>query len=147
MITAADSQSKTSVQRMSRQAGMTLLEILVVLAIIGGVMAVLIPNITGNLEKSKIRSTQLAMGQLTQALTLYNNDCGTYPKSLDGLMQADADCGASWGPDPYLKKPIKDGWNRDFVYESDGSTFTMRSLGKDGRDGGEGANRDINNED
>lgn len=131
--------------RWSRQAGLTLLEILVVLAIIGAVMAVLIPNITGNLSRSQVRTTKLAMGQVTQALTLYYNDCGSYPKALDGLLQSDGEC-SSWGPDPYLKKEVKDAWNNSFVYDSDGSTFTLKSLGKDRREGGDGANADITSE-
>jgi general secretion pathway protein G len=125
---------------------MTLVEIMIVLAIIGALMAVLLPNIQRNLNKSKINETKLAMNQTINALNLYYTDCGKYPKSLEGLVKADADC-PNWGPEPYVKKAPKDAWKNDFVYEVDGSSFSIKSLGADGREGGDSYNKDITQDD
>jgi len=127
-------------------AGMTLMEILIVLAIIGTLMAFLIPQITSRLDKAKVGETKIAIGQVVNALNLYYTDCGKYPASLDGLMKADPDC-SNWGPEPYIKKTPKDAWNRDFIYSIEGANYTIKSLGKDGREGGDGYDKDITNDD
>lgn len=131
---------------LSNQLGMTLIEILIVLAIIGSLMAVLIPNVTSRLDKSRVSETKIAMGQVNNALNLYYTDCGKFPKSLDGLIKADADC-SNWGPEPYLKKMPKDAWKHDFSYEIEGNNYTVKSLGSDGREGGDGYAKDISSED
>ena len=136
--------STTKVLRNSR--GMTLMEILIVLAIIGTLMAVLIPQIAGKMDKAKIGETKIALGQMVNALNLYYTDCGKYPNSIEGLIKADAEC-TNWGPEPYLKKAPKDAWNRAFAYTIEGGKYTIKSLGKDGREGGEGYDKDISNED
>lgn len=126
--------------------GMTLVEILIVLAIIGTLMAVLLPNVVGQLNKSRQKNTRIAMTQVSNALNLYYTDCGKFPATLDGLTKADADCG-NWGPEPYLKKEIKDAWNNSIIFEKSGSSYTLKSLGADGREGGDGYNKDISSED
>lgn len=124
--------------------GMTLVEIMIVLAIIGGLMAVLLPNITGQMDKARVKETQIEMSRIIDGLNRFNIDCGTFPKSLEGLVQAPGDECANWGPDPYLKKMPKDAWGRDYIYEYDGSNnYTLKSLGKDGREGGSGNEKDI----
>jgi general secretion pathway protein G len=133
-------------QSLRNSRGMTLMEILIVLAIIGTLMAFLIPQITGRLDKAKVGETKIAIGQVVNALNLYYTDCGKYPSSLDGLTKADPEC-SNWGPEPYLKKAPKDAWNRDLVYSVDGASYTVKSLGKDGREGGDGYDKEISNED
>ena len=112
---------------------MTLIEILIVLAIIGTLMAVLIPQVTSRLNKSRIGQTKIAIGQVVNALNLFYTDCGKYPKSLEFLSKADPECN-NWGPDAYLKKIPKDGWNRDFTYEVEGSNYVIKSPGYDGKE-------------
>ncbi len=136
------SEKHPAVKTILNSAGMTLLEILVVLGIIGAVIAVLVPQVMGNLEKSKVKNTRLAMAQVTSALALYYGDCGSYPKSLEGLLKPDGDCPQA-DAEGYLKKEVKDAWNNSFSYESEGSKYTLKSLGKDRRDGGDGYNKDI----
>lgn len=125
--------------------GMTLIEILIVMAIIGTLMAVLLPQVMNRLGKSQVNSTKLAMGQVIQALNLYYSDCGKYPASLEGLITAD-DC-SNWGPTPYLKKEIKDTWNTSFQYAVEGGNFTLKSFGRDKREGGDGLDKDITQDD
>ena len=126
--------------------GMTLMEILIVMAIIGTLMAFLIPSVISRLDKAKVGETKIAIGQAINALNLYYTDCGKYPASMDGLLKADPDC-SNWGPEPYLKKAPKDAWNRDLIYSVEGSNYTLKSLGKDGREGGDGFDKDLTQED
>lgn len=135
-----------NLNRPVKQAGMTLIEILIVLAIIASMMAFLVPGVTRQLDKAKVQETKIQIGQLMNALNLYYTDCGKFPNSLEGLVQADPEC-SNWGPEPYLKKAPKDSWNREFVYSLDGNQYTIISLGADGREGGDGYAKDINSED
>jgi general secretion pathway protein G len=128
------------------ERGMTLIEILIVLAIIASIMAFLVPGVTRQLDKSKVQETKIQIGQIMNALNLYYTDCGKFPSSLDGLIKPDADC-SNWGPEPYLKKAPKDAWNRPFQYSLDGNQYTIRSLGSDGREGGDGYAKDISSDD
>ena len=131
--------------RISNNRGMTLLEILIVLGIIGALMAVLGPGIMERFQKAKVNQTKVSMGIVINALNTYYTDCGKYPQTIEGLTKQDSGC-SNWGPDPYIKKVPKDGWEKDFIYEGNGSTFVLRSLGKDGKEGGEGSGKDISSE-
>ncbi len=132
--------------RLISQKGMTLVEILIVLAIIGALMSVLIPGVVKQLDKSRVANSKIAMGQIGNALNLYYADCGKYPKSLEGLSKADADC-SNWGPEAYMRKVPQDAWRHDFIYELDGNNYVIKSLGSDGREGGDGYAKDITSED
>ncbi|MFP5519209.1 MAG: type II secretion system major pseudopilin GspG [Bdellovibrionia bacterium] len=127
--------------------GMTLIEIMIVLAILGGIAALLLPRFTGSLDKAKVREAKIQIGQVISALSMYYTDCGKYPQSLEGLSQQDANC-ANWGPEAYAKdKQLKDPWGNPFAYEVTGSDFVIKSLGKDGAEGGSGYDADISSED
>lgn len=127
--------------------GMTLIEIMIVLAIIGGISAILLPRITGQRDKAKVGEAKIQMGQIVSALSMYYNDCGKNPSSLEGLVKPDANC-SNWGPEPYrTEKGIRDPWGNPFEYESSGSDYSLRSLGRDGKEGGDGYNKDITLED
>lgn len=117
----------------SSELGMTLLEIMIVLAIIGSLMAFLIPQVTSRLNKSKIGQTKIAIGQLVQSLNNFQIDCGKFPTSLEMLSKPDPEC-QNWGPDPYMKKIPKDAWGRDFTYEVSGTNFTIKSPGYNGKE-------------
>lgn len=126
--------------------GMTLIEIMIVLAIIGGISALLLPRITGQRDKAKVSEARIQMGQIVSALSMYYNDCGKYPQTLEGLVKADPNC-SNWGPEPYVRKEIKDPWGHDFEYEVNGAEYSLRCLGRDGREGGSGYDADISLED
>lgn len=126
--------------------GMTLVEIMIVLAIIGSLMAVLLPNIQSNMQKSKVKESKLIMNNVINALNLYATDCGKYPKALENLITAPADC-TNWGPEAYMKKAPQDSWKHDFIYELEGNNFNLKSLGADGREGGDKYDKDITQED
>jgi len=131
--------------KLNNSRGMTLVEILIVLAIVGSIMAVVGGKVMTSFQKSKVKQTGIIMSQLSSALNIYYSDCSKMPQSLKALIESpgDEEC-ADWGPEPYVKKDLlKDAWNTDFIYESDGSTFKLKSLGKDKREGGSKFDKDI----
>jgi general secretion pathway protein G len=122
--------------------GMTLLEIMIVLAILGGLIAVLATNVMSRFKKANVEQTKIQMSQIENALNMYYTDCGSYPDSLDELVDGSSNC-SNWGPDPYMKEVPRDKWGSPFVYERDGSNFFLMSLGEDRREGGEGLAKDL----
>ncbi|MGZ5279702.1 MAG: type II secretion system major pseudopilin GspG [Pseudobdellovibrionaceae bacterium] len=133
-------------QKLKNSRGMTLLEIMIVLAILGSLMAVLLPQFMGAQDKSKVKETGIIMSQLVTSLNMYYTDCGKYPESLDGLVKADAAC-ANWGPEAYRKNVPTDPWGTPFAYSVEGGSFIIKSLGKDKKEGGDGYAKDISSED
>ena len=120
--------SKLSQIQRRNQAGMTLMEIMIVLAIIGGLMGLLIPNIVNALNRAHLKETKLAMSTIIQAVNGYQLDCQKLPATLEALTKAD-DC-QNWGPDPYLKKVPRDGWGGEFTYEVTNGTPIVKTTYK-----------------
>ncbi len=133
-------------KRVRNALGMTLLEIMIVLAILGSLMAILLPKLVGQQDKAKVKETKIIISQVITALNMYYTDCGKFPASLEGLTAADSSC-TNWGPEAYMKKTPKDSWDNEFQYTVEGSNFILKSLGSDKREGGEGYAGDISSED
>jgi general secretion pathway protein G len=130
------------------QRGMTLIEILVVLVLIGIVLGIVGGNFIGRGEKAKADAAKIEIGQIGQALDLYKLEIGRYPSSSEGLQAlVAAPAGASNWNGPYWKKAQipKDPWGNEYRYTSPGQKgdYDIVSLGADGKEGGEGANKDI----
>jgi general secretion pathway protein G len=132
---------------LKNKKGMTLIEIMIVLAILGGLMTVLATQVTKSLGKSKVKEAVISMGELSKAIEMFYTDCGYYPKELGNLISEDSEC-SSWGPEPYVRNEsrLKDPWKTEFVYEATGSSYVIRSLGADKREGGSGNDKDINSD-
>ncbi len=127
-------------------SGYTLTEMLVVVAIIGLIAAVVVPQTIGQLGKTQSRAAKLQMQSVAAAVELYAGDIGHPPTAEEGLKALiNAPPGADNWTGPYLRKPeqINDPWSRPFIYSVDGSSFTLQTLGADGRPGGVGGDRDI----
>lgn len=139
------SNLKKSINIVSSKKGMTLIEIVIVVAILATLGSVLISQVRKQLDKAKFNEAKLRMGQIASAIDMYYTDCGKYPADLNGLLQKD-DC-SNWGPESYLKnkKDLLDPWNTEFQYAISGSSYEIRSTGADRREGGEGYNKDISN--
>lgn len=130
-------------KKIKNNRGMTLIEILIVMGIIGGLLATIGVNIMSGMQKSKQKQTKIVLSNVAQALQSYYADCNKMPASINGLAEATDDC-SNWGPEPYLKKSkLKDAWGNELVYEPSGSNFTLKSLGKDGKEGGSKFDKDI----
>lgn len=122
--------------------GFTLIEILVVMAIIGMLAVMVAPNIFRQ-QAGAMRDAAISqISTLETALDTYRLDVGEYPDELDGLMTNDSGR-AAWNG-PYLRREVpRDPWGNDYVYESDGRSFTVISYGADGERGGEDDDADI----
>jgi general secretion pathway protein G len=133
-----------------RVSGMTLIEILVVLVLIGVVMGVVGGNFIGRGEKAKADAAKIEMGQIGQALDLYKLEVGRYPTSQEGLQALiSAPAGVTNWNGPYWKRSTvpKDPWGNDYKYAAPGQRgpYDILSWGADGKEGGEGVNADIAN--
>ncbi len=128
--------------RTSKQSGFTLIEILVVMAIIGMLAIMVAPNIFNQQAGAQRDAALSQISSLETALDAYRLDVGEYPDSLEGLVENDSGR-ASWNG-PYLRREVpQDPWGNDYIYEADGRSFTLMSYGPDGERGGEGDDADI----
>lgn len=116
------------------QAGMSLIEIIIVVALMGTLMAYLVRNLIGQQEEAKKDQTKLGMGVLEQSLQLYrvhNNRYPTTEQGLEALVTAPSDAKTWRGPYTENNK-LNDPWGVAFQYESDGRNFKIISGGPDG---------------
>jgi general secretion pathway protein G len=128
---------------MTHKRGFTLIEIMLVVIIIGILVAMLIPNITGRNEQARQTAARTDIeSNLSTALDLYRMDTGVYPNTEQGLnallsVPTSAPVPAQWNG-PYLKKKKipQDPWGHDYVYVSPGThntdSYDLSSLGPDG---------------
>lgn len=134
---------------LNNQSGMSLIEIMIVLALIVTIMTTVGQNVMESFNKSQVRNAKIQMGELSKALDRYNLDCNSYPtteEGLDALLSAPSSC-SNWGPTPYIKKKLlQDPWNNEFAYELLSATeYEIISFGADKQEGGEGLEADISN--
>lgn len=136
------------------QKGMTLIEIMVVIAIIGIIATVLAVNVMGRFEKAKIDATKTQIKSFEQALDMFRLDNGFYPSTEQGLMAlVEKPSGGNrevkyYPSSGYLKqkKVPKDPFGCDFTYYSPGQSgnpYEIISLGDDCMEGGENVAADI----
>ncbi|MEP6943894.1 MAG: type II secretion system major pseudopilin GspG [Betaproteobacteria bacterium] len=142
------STSPQPAPRGNRMRGMTLIEILVVLVLIGVVMGIVGGNFIGQGENAKRKAAKIEIEQIGQTLDLYKLEVGRYPTSQEGLqalLSAPAGVG-NWNG-PYWKKGTlpKDPWGNEYKYTAPGQhgAYDIVSLGSDGKEGGEGSAKDI----
>ncbi len=130
------------------QWGMTLYELLIVLAILAMLAALIAPRVMGYMGRAKSDVASSQMSNIATALELYFFDVGQYPNQQDTLsvlVTKPADK-LKWRG-PYLKEEsgLVDPWGTPFIYalENNGESFVVSSLGRDGVAGGEGEDRDL----
>ncbi len=133
-----------------RQRGFTLLEIMVVVAIIAILSTVVVLNLVGKTHEASVARAKGDIQALTSALQLYKLDNFSYPTTQQGLesLQQKPD-GNPPAPNwkRYVDRLPKDPWGQPYQYLNPGQhgDFDVYSTGKDGRPGGEGENADIGN--
>jgi general secretion pathway protein G len=131
-----------------REAGFTLVELLVVLIILGLIAAFAAPRVIKFVGGAKTDTARIQIERLSGILDLYRLQVGRYPSGddgLDALMEAPAEA-PNWDG-PYLKKAdaLNDPWDRPYLYRFPGEhgDYDLYTLGADGQDGGEGEDRDL----
>ena len=140
---------KTHIVKGRRKAGgFTLVELLVVLAILGLLAGLVGPQVMKFFSSSKTKTAHLQVADLGASLDLYRLETGRYPSTTEGLEALVADPGnvPNWNG-PYINKGKvpNDPWGNDYQYRAPGENgpFDIWSLGADGQEGGEGENQDI----
>jgi general secretion pathway protein G len=129
-----------------RQRGFTILEIVIVFILIAGIMAFVGPKIFEQLGRAKSQEARIKMQHVAGQIELYRLEVGRYPESLQALVKQPG--GVDKWNGPYIKEAdLKDSWGNDYRYTvpGQGKAFDLVSLGADGREGGEGENKDIAN--
>ncbi|WP_109806431.1 type II secretion system major pseudopilin GspG [Sphingosinithalassobacter portus] len=132
----------------SGEDGLTLVEMLVVLVIIAIVGSIIAMNVMGRPDQARVTTTKANMTTVSAALKMYRIDNGMLPTTQQGLQAlvekpATPPVPPAWADGGYLSSPALDGWERPFLYTNEGSRFTLKSLGRDGKPGGEGVDADI----
>jgi len=134
-----------------RRAGFSLLELLVALIILGLLVTLVAPRLLDNIGRGRVTTTQTQIANLASAVSQFYLDVGRYPTEEEGLavlLRPPQGPEAEKWSGPYLETNFvpQDAWGRDFQYilEPDGR-YLIRSLGADGRPGGEGDNAELDN--
>ena len=134
-----------------RNRGFTLLEIIVVVAIIAILASYIAPKIAGRVDDARISKAKSDIRVLESSLELYKLDNYLYPSNeqgLEALVNKPAGEGAkNWRDGGYIKKLTKDPWGNEYRYAYPGSNgeFDVYSLGADAAVGGQGEAADIGN--
>ena len=131
----------------ANERGMTLIEILVVLVLLAVIMSVVAGNFLGRGEKAKADAAKIEIGQIGQTLDLYKLEIGRYPTTQEGLQALIRRPPASTtGTAPTGRSrrcPRTRGATSTSTPARGNAPYEIISLGADGREGGEGPNKDI----
>ena len=124
-------------RRFRGQDGFTLIEIMVVILIIGLLALMVVPRLRGVADRAKRTKAQADIQELKQALDRYYLDNGSYPTSDQGLQALVSPPTAGRVPSNYeqggyIEKLPSDPWGNQYFYQSDGSTYALKSFGPDG---------------
>ena len=126
------------------QRGFSLIEIILVVVLIGGIVAFAATRILGGGDRAKANLTKAQVQTLAEKVQQYEMDTGSLPNSLDELVTQPGNASGWLGP--YAKAAeLKDPWNHPYDYRvpGDGQPFDLLSLGKDGKPGGDSVDADV----
>lgn len=135
-----------------RQAGFTLLEIMVVIVILGLLVSIVAPNVLQNQDRAMVEKAKADIAMLEQALDMYKLDNHSYPttdQGLDALVKKPTSSPEprNYRSDGYIKRLPQDPWGNQYQYLQPGEhgPYDLYSTGADGDEGGEGLASDIGN--
>ena len=136
--------------RKLKQAGFTLIEIMVVVVILAVLAALVLPSIMGRPDEARVVAAKQDVATVLQALKLYRLDNGRYPTTEQGLQAlvtrpTTAPVPANWKQGGYLERLPRDPWGRAYQYLNPGlkGEIDVFSFGADGQAGGSGIDADI----
>lgn len=134
-------------RRLARKAGFSLMEVLIVLAIIALLAALVGPQLFKQLDKGKVTAATVQLKTFKQALDTMQLEIGRYPSEQEGLLllvQSPGEGVPNWSG-PYMATLPKDPWGSDYVYvaPAEGGQPQVGTLGSDRKQGGTGNAADI----
>lgn len=137
-------------RRKRRDAGLTLIELMVVVVILSLLAVVIVPRVIDRPDQARVARTRADIAALSAALNLYRLDNGAFPTTDQGLealasRPSRAPVPANWAQGGYLDRVPMDPWGRPYQYLAPGvhGPFDLMSYGADGRPGGSGVDADI----
>lgn len=130
------------------EAGLTLIEMMIVLVIIAIVAGLITMNVINRPDEARVTTTRTNLTTIAGALKMYRLDNGNYPSTDQGLKALvekpnGEPAATNWAQGGYLSTPPVDGWGNPYRYTATPEGFEIESLGKDGKAGGEGVNADL----
>ena len=135
--------------RAARDAGFTLIELMVVLVILGLLAGLVGPRLFGRVDSSKVQTAETQIKMFRGALQAYRLDVGRYPSSAEGLaalVRPPAEAAEHW-QGPYLDDEVPpDPWDTSYRYEHPADNlqgFALYSLGADSEEGGDGVDAEV----
>ncbi len=142
-------------QTKQQEEGFTLIEIAIVVALIGFLMAILAPAILNAFRDNNVKATKIGISRVEQALEMYKLQNGRFPTTEQGLealvrKPSSEPAPKNYPPGGYVKSDsLRDAWGTELRYEQPGTnnahSYDVYSLGADDIEGGEGENQDLGN--
>lgn len=128
------------------ETGLTLIEMMIVLVIIAIVSGLIVVNVMGRPDEARATRVKTDLKTLSSALAMYRLDNLTYPTTEQGLKAlferpVTPPVPQAWRS--YVAEAPTDPWGNPYTYTSDETGYTITSLGRDGKAGGEGVDADI----
>jgi general secretion pathway protein G len=143
---------KTQLAITRSQLGFTLIEVMVVIAIIGIMATLIVPQIMSKPDEARVIAAKQDISSIIQALKLYRLDIGRYPTTEQGLSAlitkpASEPIPQNWKPNGYVDRLPKDPWGFAYQYSNPGTRgeIDVFSLGADNKPGGTGFDADLGN--
>ncbi len=123
--------------RRDNQDGFTLIEIMVVILILGLLATIVVQSLRGAADKAKRTKAMADIAEFKTALDRYYLDNGFYPttdQGLDSLVTPPTNGRppGNYESGGYIERVPKDPWNNPYFYQSDGSSYVLKSFGPDG---------------
>ena len=144
------SQLKTQRAETRSQLGFTLIEVMVVIAIIGIMATLIVPQVMSKPDEARVIAARQDISSIVQALKLYRLDIGRYPTTEQGLAALVAKPTSepipqNWKPNGYVDRLPKDPWGFAYQYSNPGTQgeINVFSLGADNKPGGTGFDADL----
>lgn len=148
MFRSIKSRKAARVRKLHPEAGVTLVEMMVVITIIGLIAAVVAINVLPSQDRARVQKATADIATLDQAIELYRVETGRLPTTEEGLaVLASAGPASSTRRDPFIRNLPNDPWSRAYQYAAPGEhgPYDLYSLGADGKPGGEGLDADVGN--
>lgn len=132
------------------RCGFTMVELMAVIIIISLLAALVATKVISKIDQAKVATTKANLRILHTSVNQFKMDTGRYPAEEEGLkalVEQPSDV-TNWEPGGYIETTDipKDGWGHEFIYElypESGKPFVIKSLGADGKEGGEGYDTDL----